>query len=130
MRNGPRFGAQLRHVEVAGAPGMESPPRWAARAQTRARDGRSMRTTGRCVTARARYRRRNHRTPPTGEQPMSHPHQGCQIIPDDVLKKIEENAPTIEQRNAARRSLAISQNLRAKREAAVEPQQGEQREVY
>lgn len=52
------------------------------------------------------------------------------IIPDIVLKKIEENAPTIEQRNRARRSLALSQAMRARRAEAVEPGEGEQRTVY
>ena len=54
----------------------------------------------------------------------------CAIIPDDILKKIEENAPTIEQRNAARRSLRLSQMLRDRRAEAIEPGEGEKREVY
>lgn len=52
------------------------------------------------------------------------------IIPDVVLKKIEENSSSIEARNAARRSIAITKKLEDQRKRAVEPQQGEQREIY
>jgi Zn-dependent metalloprotease len=52
------------------------------------------------------------------------------IIPPIVLEKIEQNARTIEARNAARRTLAITKQLEEKRKQAVEPQQGEDREIY
>jgi Zn-dependent metalloprotease len=52
------------------------------------------------------------------------------IIPPIILEKIEQNARTIEARNAARRTLAITKKLEEKRKQAIEPQQGEQREVY
>lgn len=52
------------------------------------------------------------------------------IIPDIVLEKIEENAQTIQQRNAARRSLMLSRELQSRRSQAVEPEAGEVREVY
>lgn len=52
------------------------------------------------------------------------------IIPDDLLDRISRHAPDIAARLAARRSLAITQQLRQRRQEAVEPDAGEAREVY
>jgi len=53
------------------------------------------------------------------------------IIPPIVLENLEQNAPTAEARLAARRTSLLSERMRGLRdERAVEPNEGEQREVY